>query len=58
VISKKGGGAELRMDVTVAPDLENWILSWGEHAEVLKPVLLRKKIAAATKAMADRYCGK
>lgn len=51
----KAGGAELRLDVTIAPDLENWILGWGAHAEVLKPKALREKIAAAAKAMAKRY---
>ncbi|MGH8048582.1 MAG: helix-turn-helix transcriptional regulator [Chthoniobacterales bacterium] len=52
---KKDGGAELRLDVSVAPDLENWILSWGEHAEVLKPKELRERIAVAAKAMAKQY---
>jgi proteasome accessory factor B len=52
---KKDGGAELRLDVSIAPDLENWILSWGGHAEVLKPKSLRERIAAEAKAMAKRY---
>ncbi len=54
-IRTRRGEAELTMDVSVAPDLENWILSWGDHAEVLKPKRLRDKIAAATKAMAKKY---
>ena len=52
---KKDGGAELRLEVSMAPDLDNWILSWGEHAEVLKPRALRERIAAAAKAMAKQY---
>ena len=32
-----GGGAELSLEVGIAPDLENWILSWGRHAKVLEP---------------------
>jgi proteasome accessory factor B len=51
----RDGGAELRMEVSPAPDLENWILSWGDHAEVLKPKSLREKIAVAAKAMAKKY---
>lgn len=51
----KSGGVELRMDVTIAPDLENWILSWGAHAEVLKPRALRDRIAAVAKAMVKKY---
>jgi proteasome accessory factor B len=49
------GGSELRLEVSIAPDLENWILSWGDHAEVLKPKSLREKIASAAKAMAKKY---
>ncbi len=49
------GGATLTLDVSIAPDLENWILSWGEHAEVLKPSTLRQKIASITRTMAERY---
>ncbi len=49
------GGAELRLEVSIAPDLINWILSWGEHAEVRKPRALRETIAATAKAMAKRY---
>lgn len=51
----KGGEAELRLEVSVAPDLENWILSLGAHAEVMKPRSLRERIAAEAKAMAKRY---
>lgn len=50
-----GGGAELSMRVGVAPDLEAWILGWGEHAEVLEPPGLRQRIAAAAAAMVRRY---
>jgi predicted DNA-binding transcriptional regulator YafY len=52
---KKDGSAELQLEVSIAPDLENWILSWGEHAEVLKPKSLRERIAASAKAMAKQY---
>jgi proteasome accessory factor B len=55
LVEKKDGGAELRLEVSIAPDLENWILSWGEHAEVLKPKELRERIAASAKAMAKQY---
>ncbi len=50
-----GGGAELTMQVGLAPDLESWILGWGGHAEVLEPAALREKIAAAASEMAGRY---
>ncbi len=49
------GGAELTLNVGVAPDLENWILSWGRHAEVLEPEDLRDRIASTARAMALQY---
>ncbi len=49
------GGSKLTLDVSIAPDLENWILSWGAHALVLKPSTLRKKIASIAEAMANQY---
>lgn len=49
------GGAELTMQVGVAPDLEAWILGWGGHAEVLEPASLRGKMAAEAAAMGKRY---
>jgi predicted DNA-binding transcriptional regulator YafY/REP element-mobilizing transposase RayT len=50
-----GGGAELTMQVGVAPDLEAWILGWGGHAEVLEPEALREKMASEVQAMAAAY---
>lgn len=55
LVSRADGGAELRLAVSVAPDLINWILSWGAHAEVLRPASLRATIAATAKAMAQKY---
>lgn len=52
---RRDGSAELSIQVSPAPDLENWILGWGAHAEVLRPAALRRKIAEATKAMSQRY---
>jgi len=49
------GGAELTLNVGIAPDLENWILSWGRHAEVLEPKELREQIASTARAMALQY---
>lgn len=50
-----GGGAELSLDVGLAPDLENWILGWGRHAVVLEPKELRETIASTARAMALQY---
>ena len=52
-----GGGAELSLEVGIAPDLENWILSWGRHAQVIAPVDLREQVASTARAMALQYSG-
>lgn len=52
-----GGGAELTLEVGLAPDLENWILGWGCHAKVLEPHELCERIAATARAMALQYTG-
>ncbi|HEY5707340.1 MAG TPA: WYL domain-containing transcriptional regulator [Terrimicrobiaceae bacterium] len=48
-------GIELTMQVGIAPDLESWILGWGDHAEVIEPEELRDRIAGAVRSMAARY---
>jgi proteasome accessory factor B len=53
--SKSDGGAELTLEVSLAPDLENWILGWGEHAEVIAPDRLREKVASTAAAMQAIY---
>ena len=52
------GGAELSLEVGLAPDLENWILGWGSHATVLEPKELKDSIAATARAMALNYSGR
>ena len=49
------GGAEMTLEVGIAPDLENWILGWGSHAVVLEPAELRAQIASTARAMALQY---
>jgi proteasome accessory factor B len=49
------GSATLTLEVTIAPDLENWILGWGHHAEVIQPEALRKKIASIIASMQAIY---
>ncbi len=36
-------------------DLVGWLLSWGDQAEVLEPVELRERLAAAARSIAERY---
>jgi predicted DNA-binding transcriptional regulator YafY len=51
----EAGGIELTMRVGVAPDLESWILGWGDHAEVIEPADLRERICATIGKMAAKY---
>lgn len=50
-----GGGSEMTLEVGLAPDLENWILGWGNHAKVLEPHTLCERIASIARSMALQY---
>ena len=49
------GGLELSMRVGVSPEVEKWILGWGEHIEVLAPLTLREQIANTARKMARAH---
>ena len=51
------GGIELAMEVQGTIELTNWILSYGEHAEVLEPAELREEMAGKLERAAARYRG-
>lgn len=51
----KNGGLELKLQLGSLPEIERWILSWGEHAEVLGPAVLRRRVAKAAAEMAAAY---
>lgn len=38
-------------------EVERWILSWGPHVEVLKPVQLREQILAKAEGIVAAYSG-
>ncbi len=56
-ISADRRGLILEMNVGLSPDLRQWILGWGEEAEVLEPSDLRADLTAAAKAVARVYRG-
>jgi predicted DNA-binding transcriptional regulator YafY len=45
----------IRLRVRLCPELEAWVLGFGEHAEVLKPQRLRVRVAARARALARTY---
>lgn len=48
------GRIELRLELAGLEEIERWILSWGEHAEVIAPKRLRERIQAVGTALASR----
>ena len=48
------GSLELSMHIGVSPEVERWILGWGEHVEVLAPATLRGAIAKTAAMMVAR----
>lgn len=49
------GGVEVSMRLGALPEVERWVLGWGEHAEVIAPAELRERVATAARALAARY---
>jgi hypothetical protein len=47
----------VRMRVRVCPEVEAWILGFGEEAEVLAPASLRARTAKKARALAQIYAG-
>lgn len=45
----------LEMQTGLSPDLQQWILGWGEEAEVLEPASLRQALAVAAQKTANIY---
>jgi len=58
VIEKAADGSSvLELRLASFEEIERWILSWGAHAEVLEPLELRGRVAAAGRAIARRNGG-
>jgi predicted DNA-binding transcriptional regulator YafY len=49
------GSVELQFRVRPCPEFEQWVLRFGESAEVLEPVEFREKIIARLRRAADQY---
>lgn len=48
-------GVRVKLRVRICPELEAWILGFGEEARVLAPTSLREKLAERVNAMAKHY---
>jgi predicted DNA-binding transcriptional regulator YafY len=49
------GEIELTVKLANTPEIFRWILSWGEHAQVLAPDHLRTSLRATAQKLADAY---
>ncbi|MBC8356983.1 MAG: WYL domain-containing protein [Planctomycetes bacterium] len=51
------GSLLVRLDLSGTTELKSWVLGFGQHAEVLKPVSLRAEIQAELQATLEFYEG-
>jgi proteasome accessory factor B len=54
---REDGSVVLTMTVRGTNDVLNWVLGFGEHANVLEPASLRAELARVTAKMAAAYAG-
>jgi len=54
-IELPGGGARLRMVLSGLEEIERAVLSWGTHATVLKPEILRHRLYETSSELSARY---
>lgn len=56
-VRKENGGVVIEMKVGLTPEVTQWVLGWGDRAEVLQPPKLRESVARASAATAAIYAG-
>lgn len=50
-----GGGSKLRLRLSCLEEIEQWVLSWGTRANVVRPQLLRERLRATGTILVARY---
>ena len=48
-------GLVLTLRLSALEEVERWVMSWGEHVEVLAPVVLKRKMASYGKWLREQY---
>lgn len=51
------GTSRLRLRLNNISDIEPWVLSWGNHATVIRPDALARKVEATAATLVQRYHG-
>jgi len=54
----RDGGLELKLQLGSLEEIERWVLSWGDEAEVLEPAKLRQRLADVGRKFVAQYSGK
>ena len=54
----RDGGLELKLQLGSLEEIERWILSWGDQAEVLEPAKLRQRLAEVGRKFIAEYSAK
>ena len=54
----RDGGLELQLQLGSLEEIERWILSWGDQAEVLEPAKLRQRLAEVGRKFVAEYARK
>ena len=54
-VPRADGGVDLTLQVGLSPEVERWVLGWGEHVEVVAPAPLRTRVAAVARAVARTH---
>jgi len=49
------GGCQLQMRLDCLEEIEQWVLSWGTRATVLRPQVLANRVASTARELAARY---
>lgn len=52
-----GGGSHLQMRLSCLEEIEQWVLSWGTRATVIRPVELRERLLNTMETLGQRYGG-
>jgi predicted DNA-binding transcriptional regulator YafY len=55
MVELANGGLELRLRLGALTEIEQWILGWGDAAEVIGPAELRRNIKTTVAALAAKY---
>jgi proteasome accessory factor B len=49
------GSSYLRLRLSCLEEIEQWVLSWGSHATVIRPTALAARVAASAREMVAKY---